>query len=413
MKQTFKKWIKRLALAVLSFWFVIFFWQAPVVYPQQTLERNPQEIRGVWMTDAASALMYTSTRADEVVANLANHHLNTLYPAVWDRGYTLYPNSVTKKAGGKRRDPLFAIPLLPFQDALKGLTHQAHRQHLRLIPWFEYGLIIPASSPIAQAHPDWLTTNQAGELVAKPLTADARLPKPLQNLQLELAGGNWAWLNPCHPEVQQFLTDLIVDVVKRYPVDGIQLDDHFGLPVEFGYDAYTAALYQQDHGGASPPTDPRNGGWMRWRAAHITQLFEKISTAVKAEDAEAIVSLSPNPPAFSYREYLQDWPTWVEKGWVDEVIVQVYRDAIDAFNGSLYNDGYAYLNQRVPVGIGIYTGPFLGARSLDHITQQVEAVKAAGYRGVAFFCWETTLWFFKGSPVDAIRQSFQELFLLQ
>ena len=365
------------------------------------------------MTDAVSALMYTSTRADEVVANLARHHLNTLYPAVWDRGYTLYPNDVTQKAGGKRRDPLLALPFLPFQDTLQGLTHQAHRQHLRLIPWFEYGLIIPASSPIATAHPDWLTINQAGEQVANPLTPDARFPKPLQNLQMEWVGGNWAWLNPCHPDVQEFLTDLIVDVVKRYPVDGIQLDDHFGLPVDFGYDAYTTALYQQDHGGASPPADPSNSEWMRWRAAHITQLFEKISTAVKAENPEAIVSLSPNPPAFSYREYLQDWPRWVENGWVDEVIVQVYRDSVAGLNGSLYNDGYAYLNQSVPVGIGLYTGPFLESRSLETIRQQVEAVKTAGYRGVAFFCWETTLWFFKNSPDHMVQSQFQSLFPLK
>ena len=413
MQKTLRKWLKRGVIALLSFWLVICFWQAPVVYPQQTLERSPQEIRGIWMTDAASALMYTSTRADEVLANLAKHHLNTLYPAVWDRGYTLYPNRVTQLAGGKRRDPLLAFPFLPFQDALKGLTHQAHRQHLRLIPWFEYGLIIPASSPIATAHPDWLTINHAGELVAKPLTPDARFPKSLQNLQLEWVGGNWAWLNPCHPEVQQFLVDLIVDVVKRYPVDGIQLDDHFGLPVDFGYDAYTTALYKQEHSGSNPPNEPKNSEWMRWRAAHITQLFEKISTAVKAENPEAIVSLSPNPPAFSYREYLQDWPTWVKNGWVDEVIVQVYRDSIEGLNSSLYNDGYDYLAQTAPVGIGLYTGPFVGARSIEDIVPQVEAVKTAGYSGVAFFSWETTLWFFKGSPVETIKQQFQTLFPLR
>ncbi|MEM6592413.1 MAG: family 10 glycosylhydrolase [Cyanobacteria bacterium P01_C01_bin.73] len=409
MKLRFKRWIKRGAIALLSFWLVIAFWQAAVVYPQAADTEN-SEIRGIWITDAASALMYTSTRLDEVLANLAKHHLNTLYPAVWDRGYTLYPSKVTPKVGGARRDPLLAIPLLPFQDALAGMVHQAHRQHLRLIPWFEYGLGIPASSPIAVAHPDWLTTNQAGALVANPLTPDARLPKPLQNLQLELSGGNWAWLNPCHPEVQTFLTDLIIDVVQRYDVDGIQLDDHFGLPVDFGYDAYTVGLYQQQHGGASPPSDVRNEEWVAWRAGHITALFEKISTAVKAAKPNMVVSLSPNPPDFSYREYLQDWPMWVRQGWVDEVIVQVYRDLAESFNNSLYNDGYAELNQVVPVGIGLYTGPFLEAKPIEHLAEQVAAVKAAGYRGVAFFSWETTLWVFKHGAREAIEQRFQTLF---
>ncbi|NET49126.1 MAG: family 10 glycosylhydrolase [Merismopedia sp. SIO2A8] len=407
-----KAWVKRGAIALLSVWLVIFFWQAPVVYPQQASHEPPvaQEIRGIWMTDVGAALMYSSTRLDEVVANLAKHHLNTLYPAVWDRGYTLYPSKVTPEVGGKRRDPLLAIPFLPFQDALAGLVHQAHRQHLRLIPWFEYGLIIPTSSPIATAHPDWLTLTQAGATVANPLTPAPRLPKSLQNLQLELVGGNWAWLNPCHPEVQGFLTDLIVDVVRRYKVDGIQLDDHFGLPVEFGYDPYTIELYRQDHGGIDPPTDPRNSEWMAWRSRHITDLFSQISQAVKEVNPETVISLSPNPPGFAYREYLQDWPQWVEQGWVDEVIVQVYRDSIDAFNGSLYNDGFAYLNQMIPVGIGLYTGPFPAPKSIEHIQAQVDAVKSAGYRGVAFFCWETTLWLFKHSPRSAIQTGFQNLF---
>lgn len=49
--------------------------------------------------------------------------------------------------------------------------------------------------------------------------------------------------------MQQFLVNLIVEVVQRYPVDGIQLDDHFGLPIEFGYDPYTIKLYQNGHSG--------------------------------------------------------------------------------------------------------------------------------------------------------------------
>ncbi|NEQ96062.1 MAG: family 10 glycosylhydrolase [Cyanothece sp. SIO2G6] len=408
------KGLRRIAIALFTLWLVIFLWQAPVVYPG--LDRGDRnvatDIRGIWMTDAASALMYTSTRLDEVVANLADHHLNTLYPAVWDRGYTLYPNTVTEEAGGKRRDPLLALPLLPFQDALAGLVHQAHRQHLRLIPWFEYGFIIPASAAIAMAHPDWLTTNQAGETVLNPLEPDERLPRSLQNLQLEMVGGNWAWLNPCHPEVQQFLIDLIVDVVKRYEVDGIQLDDHFGLPVELGYDPYTITLYQQEHNGQSPPTDPTNADWMAWRAAHITALFSRIATAVRSVNPDTIISLSPNPPTFAYQKYLQNWTYWAEQGWIDEVVVQIYRDTIETFQQSLAQSKFAYLNQQIPVGIGLYTGPFADAKPIDFITQQVESIKSAGYQGVAIFSWETTLWLFKKSSESSVLQAFYRLFPL-
>ncbi len=196
-----KRWLWAFLL-VLSAGFVTSVWQAPVVYSQAIA---PAEIRGVWMTNYGTTLMYHSTRLDEVVAYLAQHHLNALYPAVWNRGYTLHPSQVAKQAGGPRRDRLTSLPLLPWLDPLKAVIHQAHRQHLRLIPWFEYGLMMPISSAIAQQHPDWLTTNQAGETVNGGLPTPPRVPviRSLWHLQLEATGASKGWVYPFYPEVQQ------------------------------------------------------------------------------------------------------------------------------------------------------------------------------------------------------------------
>ncbi|MEL6136040.1 MAG: family 10 glycosylhydrolase [Cyanobacteria bacterium J06628_6] len=394
--------VRRIALFFAALWCVLWLWQAPVVTPVAT-----QQIRGVWMTNLGAALMYYTTRMDEVAANLAQHGFNTLYPCVWNRGYTLHPSQVMQAAEGARQEPITNLPLYPFDDPLQGLVWQAHRQHLRILPWFEYGLMIPTSSPIAQAHPDWLTTTQSGATVAHPMTA-LPLPQALQNLQLELTGGNLAWLNPAHPDVQQFLTNLIVEVITRYPVDGIQLDDHFGLPVAFGYDAYTAERYQAEHGGAAPPTDPHNPEWVAWRAGHVTALMQKISTAVKQANPEAVVSISPNPPAFAYNKYLQDWRTWVEQGLVDEVVVQVYRSDLAVLKNDLYNSGFYDLRDRVPIAIGLYTGPMTAAKPIEKLKQEIEQVQAAGYRGIALFCWETTLWWFKGGSTAQVKETLSQ-----
>jgi uncharacterized lipoprotein YddW (UPF0748 family) len=277
------------------------------------------------------------------------------------------------------------LPLLPFQDVLSGLVYQAHRQHLRLIPWFEYGLMMPPQSAIARKHPNWLTTTKSGNK-------------------------GEGWLNPFHPEVQQFLKDLIVEVVQRYSVDGIQLDDHFGLPIKFGYDSYTIKLYQNDHSGAKPPSNPADPEWISWRAERLTQLMSKIAKAVKATRPQAVVSLSPNSPNFAYQRYLQDWPRWVKLGLVDEVIVQVYRQDLAALKSELYNGGFRTLRQFVPISIGLYTGPFLAPKQIQPLRREVEAVRTAGYSGLSFFCWETTLWLFKGSLDSQVWQAFLQLF---
>lgn len=396
--------LRNLGLFLLALSLVFRLWQAPT---------NPvtasNQIHGIWMTNLGASWMYYATRLDEVVANLAQHKINTLYPAVWNRGYTLHPSKIARQAGGRSRDWITDVPLLPFDDVLTELIYQSHRQGLRLIPWFEYGLMIPASSAIAQTHPDWLTKNAAGQTVANPHTPEQGLPPIFQNLQLEVSGGNLAWLNPMHPEVREFLVDLITEVVKRYPVDGIQLDDHFGLPVEMGYDAYTRQLYAAEHGGASPPSNPQNAAWMQWRSRYITDLMTRISQSVKAEKPDAIVSLSPNPPDFAYRKYLQDWRRWVDQGSVDEVIVQLYRPDLAALQNDLYSGALVQLKQKVPIAIGLYTGPFWPVKSLDRLQAEIQAVQAAAYQGISFFCWETTFWIFRQDAAERVQQRFRQL----
>ncbi|ESA36462.1 hypothetical protein N836_00880 [Leptolyngbya sp. Heron Island J] len=394
-----------LALWIAVVWLVLASWQAPAV----KLTTSSQ-IRGVWMTNVAAAINYYSFRLDDAIANLAEHRINTLYPSVWNQGYTLYPNQVTEQAGGQCCDRIANVPLYPFDDILHSLTRQAHRHNMRLIPWFEYGLMIPATSPIARAHPEWLTTNRAGDIIPAPLSAHPLLPQPLKNFQMEISGGNIAWLNPMHPEVRQFLTDLIVDVVKRYPVDGIQLDDHFSLPISMGYDPYSVQLYQDSHGGALPPDDPSAPGWIAWRAHAITTLLTDITQAVKQVRPEAIVSVSPNPPGFAYRKYLQDWVQWVNLGIVDEVVVQLYRDDLNIFEQDLYNSGFHNLRTQIPIAIGLYTGPLKSAKEFNRTVDEISAVQQAGYQGVSFFSWETTFWFLKKASDLEVKQTLLRLF---
>ncbi len=43
-----------------------------------------------------------------------------------------------------------------------------------------------------------------------------------------------SWLNPAHPEVRERFIRLVVELLQRCSLDGLQLDDHFAWPVEFG-----------------------------------------------------------------------------------------------------------------------------------------------------------------------------------
>lgn len=120
--------------------------QAP---PHRPATSQVQELRAVWLTNIGAAFLHHTTRLDETFQHLALLNFNTIYPDVWNRAYTLDPSFLAQQTTGYRSDPLTT---LPFQDVLRSLTKQAHRQGLTIIPWFEYGLMAPASSGLVQRH---------------------------------------------------------------------------------------------------------------------------------------------------------------------------------------------------------------------------------------------------------------------
>jgi uncharacterized lipoprotein YddW (UPF0748 family) len=374
-------------LGLLTWYLVISVWQAPIVHP--TAHPNPK-LRGVWMTHLGAAAMFQTTQLDETIAQLAQQQVNTLYPAVWNQGHTLHSSAAMVAAGdAQRRNPWLYLPWVPQPDVLTHLAQQTQRQHLRLIPWFEYGLMIPIDAALIRQHPDWLTTTQTGQAVPAP---EAPTAHPIGQIRRAIIGRDQAWLNPFHPEVQQFLVALITEVAKRDGVAGIQLDDHFGLPIEFGYDAYTVGLYKASHKGQAPPTNPADPAWVKWRADRLTDLMGQIVRSVQQAKPNAVISLSPNLPEFAYRTSLQDWAEWVRRDWLDEVIVQVYRPDIASFTAVLDRPDLQKLAQQVPLSIGLYTGPWLKPKPRSQVQQEIQAVKQRPYAGMAFFCWESTFW---------------------
>ncbi|PZU94909.1 MAG: hypothetical protein DCE90_13895 [Pseudanabaena sp.] len=343
----------------------------PTPVPNIIRPTNGNELRGIWLTNVDSDVLFSTENLDRAIKRLKRLKFNTIYPTVWNGGFTLYPSKVAEKTYGIAVDPL---PELKNRDMLAESIKLGHKQDLAVIPWFEYGLMTEEGSAIMQKHPDWITKRQDGSQVF---------------LHGEYDQHRLVWLNPARPEVQKFLVDLIVEVVKKYDVDGIQLDDHFGMPVELGYDDYTIALYQRQHAGQSPPADINDPEWVQWRARNVTNLMAKIYREVKAVKPDCLVSLSPNPKDFSYSRFLQDWYTWVYAGFVDELIVQVYRNDINNFRRELEQPELQEIRKKIPVAVGILAGLRVQNIDMRQIKGQVRLAREMSLDGFSFFFYET------------------------
>jgi uncharacterized lipoprotein YddW (UPF0748 family) len=335
--------------------------------PAAIAQSNQPEIRGVWITNNDTPVWQDQARLREALDKLAQMKLNRIYPVVWNDGYALYPSPTAQREGIQPT----VIRGRQGQDPLADLISQAHQRGMLVMPWFEFGFMAPLSSELATQHPQWLTQTRDGRQTSIS------------------AAGEVAWLNPFHPEVQKFITDLVMDVVNQYDIDGVQFDDHTSLPNQFGYDPYTVKLYQQETK-KLPHPDPQNPDWTRWRADKITAFVGQLNRAIKARKPQAWVSVSPAPLDHAYRFALQDWPAWVRQGFVDELIVQIYRYDLQSFVNQIRRPEVQEARQKIPTGVGVLTGLRTRAVPISLIQAKVQAARQQGL-GICFFYYET-LW---------------------
>ena len=342
----------------------------------QPITPRKTELRGVWLTNIDSDVIFSRQNISNAVNRLDRLNFNTIYPTVWQGGYTLYPSAVAKRVFGKPIDP---APGLQNRDILKEIIAASHQKGIAVIPWFEFGFMAPADSELARLHPEWLARRRDGSTIWKEGTHDR------------------VWLNPFHPEVQQFILDLIVEIVDNYDLDGIQFDDHFGLPVEFGYELTTVLMYQKAIK-SRPSNDARETFWIRWRADRINDFMARVFHAVKSRKQKCIISVSPNPLHFALPAHLQDWFTWERREYIEELIVQVYRSDIKRFNAELEREEVILAKEHIPTAIGILTGLRNNSVSLKQIQEQMQEVRKRNFAGVSFFFYESLSNWAKETP---------------
>ncbi|HEY5914875.1 MAG TPA: family 10 glycosylhydrolase, partial [Verrucomicrobiae bacterium] len=199
----------------------------------------------------------------------------------------------------------------PFFDPLLFAVEQAHKRGLELHAWFNpyRARHAAAKSPVARNH----ISNTRPELVRR--------------------YGKSLWLDPGEKQVQDYSLRVIMDVVRRYDIDGVHLDDYF-YP-------YT----EKDRSGGEMDF-PDESSWRRygqatglsrddWRRENVNVFVHRLYDAVKAAKPRVKVGISPfgiwrpgSPPQIqgydAYAKLYADSRKWLASGWVDYFAPQLY-----------------------------------------------------------------------------------------
>ncbi len=357
------------------------------VMAESRLDRllRPRSTMGVWLTNSPSKLYYNRKRIAAAMQQLQEAGFNRVVPNVWSRGTTFHRSRFAPV-----EPPLLQAGLS--LDPICTLAAEGRRRGIKVMPWFEYGLMEPADAAVVRNHPSWVLAKANGQR------------------WMSMHGNHrMAWLNPAHPEVRARFIGLVVETLKRCRMDGLQLDDHFAWPVQFGYDPYTVALYKQQMGFA-PPRDHSDRQWMKWRRTQLTSLLRELRQRLKKEGLSTRISLSPGPFRQAYNLWLQDWELWALGGLIEELVVQNYAYSVRGFAKDL--DQPALRKARswgIPSQIGVLAGFGKRTTSMAVLEQKVRLARDRGH-GVIFFYWEG-LW---GKHVaeryrDLRREAFTQL----
>lgn len=317
------------------------------------------EIRGIWLTNTDSQVLTSKDKITEAMEFLAETGFNVVFPVVWNQGYTLYPSQIMQEAFGYK-----ILPKFQDRDPLGELCEAAKKVGLAVIPWFEYGFACSyrqKGGKILQAKPHWAARDRDGNLLSK---------------------NGFEWMNAFDIEVQHFLSSLVLEVAKNYPIDGIQGDDRMpALPSAGGYDQNTIQAYRQVFD-CDPPDNPYDARWIQWRADILTNFLSRLYQNLKQVNPNLIVSLSPNIYKWCLDEYLQDSKTWLNRNLVDLIHPQVYRRDLASYKRTIsYITKLEYKSAHLPrlsPGILIKIGNYRISES-----DLIEAIAFNRYCGVS------------------------------
>jgi uncharacterized lipoprotein YddW (UPF0748 family) len=289
--------------------------------------QNPpkREMRGAWIATFTNidwpTRTNTAAQQQSALVTILDHHaatgMNAVFLQVRSQCDAMYPSTIEPWSadmnGLQGRAPS------PLWDPLQFGITETHKRGMEFHAWLNpYRVASNINSisgfnatHISKTHPEW-TIN-----VATSSTVTVQI------------------LNPGLPQVRDYITSVVVDIVNRYDLDGIHFDDYFYPQPTTGATINDNAAYTADPRGFPNTTAGRND----WRRDNVNLLIKRVYDTIRALKPWVKFGVAPtgiyrnstNPAIGTPTSGLEHYTTlycdsrkWMQQGWVDYLAPEVY-----------------------------------------------------------------------------------------
>ncbi len=207
-------------------------------------------------------------------------------------------------------------------------------------------------------------------------------------------GKPFDWLCPSHPENRKLELESMLEVARKYPVDGLHFDYIRYPGPECCYCDGCRRRFEAESG--RPVTDwPKecySGGrkeeYNDWRCRQITALVAVVSREAKKIRPGLKISAAVFGSYPGCRQWVaQDWPEWIKAGYLDFVCPMDYTESDAAFTGLVRNQT-KLAEGRMPVYAGIGATSSSSTLMPDRVVGQIHLARSLGAAGFVIFNFE-------------------------
>jgi uncharacterized lipoprotein YddW (UPF0748 family) len=349
-----------------------------------------RELRGVWLR-----LPRNIGEIPGILDNIHKAGFNVVFLETLYHGHVIFPGSNFPQR-----------PEYEGHDVLRMFIKESHERGIAVHAWTEVFYLKVDTTQYPQFpratlfddHPEWLLLTKQGQTT-------------------EVSENAHIFGDPANPSLQTFLLEFYTDLIRRYDLDGINLDyiRYSAGSYDTGYTAYAREAFKKETGNDPKLMDMKQDPddwmqWIKWREDRITDFVARISERIKKIKPGVILSASIFPEYYNNRgdRYtFQDWGSWLQKNSLDMIVPMAYASSLDSIKGEI-----GEVMQRNPQNTWIIPALAISTKTRneyqapDHppIDEQIHLIRSMKIRGHTVFCYDWILQNEKG--LDSFRNVY-------